>query len=133
MTLIYKIVDNTDGRIYVGSTDQKIHRRMNGHKSPCNKCSSKQITDDNDYDVFIIEECDESIRKEREQYWMDNLICVNIHNTVWNEKEYKKEYYIRNLQHKKDYDKIRRVWMMSWCETKRDVCNMTFTKDGLFD
>ena len=133
MTRIYKIVDNTNGNIYVGSTDQKLHRRMVGHKSPCNKCSSKQIIDDNDYEVILIEECESSIRNEREQYWMDNLICINIKNVVWNEKEYKKEYCKTHRQEKKDYDKIRRGWAMSWGESKRDVCNMTFTKDGLFD
>lgn len=132
MTLIYKIVDNTNGNIYVGSTNQQLHRRIACHKKKNNDCSSKEIIKNNNYDVSIIEECNEENRNEREQFYIDSLDCVNIKNTVWNEKKYNKEYIEKNKHHKKEYDKIRRNWAISFGESKRDVCNIFYTKDDLF-
>tara|TARA_Y100001937_G_scaffold43725_1_gene61681 strand:- start:5596 stop:6021 length:426 start_codon:yes stop_codon:yes gene_type:complete len=128
MTLIYKIVDNTNGNVYVGSTNQKIHRRMNTHKQML-RCSSSKIIKNNNYSVYIIEECDNKDRNKREEYWIKNLHTINIKRNVdsFDLKEYKKEYTIKNKEHKKQYDKIRREWKMSWGETKRDVCNLTYT------
>ena len=126
-------MDNTNGDIYVGSTSQKIHRRMNNHKNTkMSRCSSKRIILNNDYDVIIIEECDEENRKEREQYWIDNLDCVNIMNTIHDHKKYKREYYEKHIDEKKKYDKTRREWKMSWGETKRDICNLTYTDPFIF-
>ena len=71
MTLIYKIVDNTNGDIYVGATDQRFQQRKAKHICPKNECCSKKIIDNGDYDFYIIEECDESMRKEREEYWIN--------------------------------------------------------------
>ena len=133
MTQIYKIIDNTNGNIYVGSTNQKICHRMSNHKNPNhNKCISKEIIKNNDYQVIVIEECDEKIRNEREQYWIDNLDCINIQNTFHNSKKYKREYYEKHIDEKREYDKIRREWKMSWGETKRDNCNLTYTNPFIF-
>ena len=132
MTLIYKIIDNTNGNIYVGSTNQPLHRRMINHKKDKNRCSSKEIIKNNNYDISVIEECKEENRNEREQFYIDSLDCVNIKNTFWDEKKYKKEYYIKNIEHKKNYDKIRYDWMMSLTESKRDVCNLFYIKTDLF-
>jgi len=132
MTLIYKIVDNTNGNIYVGSTSQKMHRRMVTHKSKNNGCSSEKIIKNNDYEVIIIEECSEKNRNVREQYWKDNLKCVNIKNMVYDEKKYKREYCKKHKEEKKEYDRIRRKWKISFGETKRDVCNLTNIDVNLF-
>tara|TARA_R100000541_G_scaffold768_1_gene4399 strand:+ start:20 stop:421 length:402 start_codon:yes stop_codon:yes gene_type:complete len=132
MTLIYKIQDNTNGNIYIGSTKQPIHRRMINHKKEDNTCSSKEIIKNNNYDVIVVEECNETNRNEREQFYIDTLDCVNIKNVIYDEKKYKKEYYIKNKEHKKEYDKVRREWTMSFGESKRDVCNIFYTKDNLF-
>jgi len=132
MTLIYKIVDKETNETYVGSTKQKIHRRMVTHKKPKNECSSKQIIDKCNYEVIIIEECEEENRKVREQYWIDKIDCVNIKNVIYDEKKYKRDYYEKHIDEKKQYDKIRRNWKMSFCETKRDVCNLTYINTDLF-
>ena len=44
---IYKIIDNTNGNVYVGQTIQKLNQRIYGHKSEFKSgkitCSSKLI------------------------------------------------------------------------------------------
>jgi group I intron endonuclease len=135
MTLIYKILDNTNGDIYVGSTSQKINNRMKNHRADAkrnNHCSSKKIINNNDYEVIIIEECDEENRKEREQYWIDNSDCINIRNATFNKKEFMKKWDGERREEKKKYDKIRRDWKMSWGEKKSDICNLTYTNPFIF-
>tara|TARA_R110000822_G_scaffold136532_1_gene274010 strand:- start:9177 stop:9539 length:363 start_codon:yes stop_codon:yes gene_type:complete len=71
MFSIYKIVDNTNGNIYVGSTNALPQRKWK-HKN-YTKYSSREIIKNNDYYFEVIEKCEEDKRYEREQYWMDNL------------------------------------------------------------
>ena len=132
MTHIYKIVDKDTGETYVGSTSQKIHRRMKTHLQTYSRCSSRSIIEKNNYDVIIIEDCDENDRNEREQYWIDNTDCVNIKNPIFDRKAYKRKWYEEHIEEKKKYDKIRRNWKYSWGETKRDFCNLTYTDYSLF-
>tara|TARA_R110000796_G_scaffold3318_3_gene13067 strand:+ start:27 stop:425 length:399 start_codon:yes stop_codon:yes gene_type:complete len=131
MTHIYTITDNKNGNVYVGSTKQKIHRRMLTHKNQLN-CSSKIIINNNDYTVEIIEECTEDTRQVREQYYIDTLDCVNIKNTIFDSKAYKRKYYEEHIEDKKLYDKSRRKWKHSWGETYRDTCNFTYINTDLF-
>ena len=103
MTYIYKIVDNTNGNIYVGSSNDKSKRKSR-HKI-LKDCSSKIIIDNNDWDFIIIEECDEGMRYDREQYYMDTL------DNVINERKarildytnYKKDHYDKNKDKYKEY------------------------------
>ena len=128
-------MDNTNGDIYIGSTSQKINDRMKIHRADAKRnkhCSSKKIINNNDYEVIIIEECDEENRKEREQYWIDNLDCINIYNTIFNKKEYMKKWWSERKEEKSKYDKTRGDWKMSWGETKRDICNLTYTDPFIF-
>tara|TARA_R110000796_G_scaffold21054_3_gene62137 strand:+ start:1964 stop:2380 length:417 start_codon:yes stop_codon:yes gene_type:complete len=115
MTLIYKIYDNTNGDSYIGSTDQKLHRRLAHHFSKHNRCSSNKIINNNNYTISIVEECDKCNRNIREQYWMDNTEkCINIKKSFWDEKSYKQRYCLENVDNKKIYDKKRREWIKSW-------------------
>lgn len=132
MTLIYQILDNTSGKVYVGSTNQTINQRMSTHKSKNNMCSSKEIIKNNDYEVSIIEECINDVKQKREQYYIDKLDCVNIKNALYDEKEYLKNYRIIHKKDKRDYDMMRRKWIMSFGETKRDVCNVFYISDTIF-
>ena len=79
MAKIYEIVDCNELR-YVGSTEQKyLSKRLSGHKGDKKSgknCSSRKLDLDN-CDINLLEECDVSVKKEREQYWMDKLDCVN--------------------------------------------------------
>ena len=53
MKYIYAIIDLDTNDIYIGST-YDIDRRMSGHKSIYNKCSSKNIIINNNYKVKIL-------------------------------------------------------------------------------
>jgi len=70
---IYKIIDNTNGNIYIGKTEQTLNTRLSKHK--CDKrCMSREILKNGDYKIVLIEEThDES----RERYYIENTQCVN--------------------------------------------------------
>ena len=72
--IIYCIEDINDLK-YVGKTKQKLNKRFQSHLS--NKsCSSKKL---NLYNAIIypLEECEEENAREREQYWINKIECVN--------------------------------------------------------
>ena len=48
---IYKIVDNTNGNVYIGSTIQTLSQRLGGHETNLN-CSSRDIIANGDYDII---------------------------------------------------------------------------------
>ena len=83
---IYKIVDNITGQIYIGSTKLKyLSGRISTHKYHCVRgnryCSSSIVMKNNDYYYELIEECNISIRYEREKYYINNTEnCINERN-----------------------------------------------------
>lgn len=108
MVYIYKIVDNTNGNVYVGSCSN-ISKRKSSHK--INKdCSSKIIIDNNDYDFIVIEECKENIRYEREQYYIDNLDNVINERSakIYDYLNYGKIDYHKNKERYREYYKNHR-------------------------
>jgi hypothetical protein len=117
---IYLIEDINDLR-YVGSTKQDLNKRLSEHKSDKksnrNTCSSNQL---NLYNCIIteLECCDESSRREREQYWIDTIDCVNQYNTVFDSKEY----YEKNKEQKKEYSK-------EWREKHKDYNKQYYQKN----
>tara|TARA_R110000744_G_scaffold22547_1_gene57586 strand:+ start:2951 stop:3325 length:375 start_codon:yes stop_codon:yes gene_type:complete len=123
MISIYKIIDNTNGNIYVGSTCNYTARKYK-HKHNLSKCSSQIIIDNGDYRFDIIEKCHESIRREREQYFLDNLKCINKNQVIRNKEKYK--------IFKKEYDKIRLHWRYSFGETCKDTHNILYINPDLF-
>jgi hypothetical protein len=88
MVKIYCIEDINDLK-YIGSTVMELNKRLNSHK--CNKdCSSRKL---NLYNCIIyqLEECSQCVRKEREQYWIDKMECVNLYKTTkFNKNEWLK-------------------------------------------
>ena len=100
MVLIYCIEDINDLK-YVGSTTQKLNIRLSEHKSHKN-CSSSKLNLHNCI-ITELESCDESNRKEREQYYIDTIDCVNQNNTIFDSKEYHKEYREQNKDKIKEY------------------------------
>ena len=74
MYKIYKIVDNTNGNVYIGITTQKyLSSRLAGHRQD-KTCMSRDIIKNGDYKIELIEETDD---KTRERYWIENTDCVN--------------------------------------------------------
>lgn len=77
---IYKLIDNTNGNIYIGSTIQSLSKRKNQHKEKRNKCTSKYIIENGDYDIILIENYPCNSKEEllaRERYYIENTECIN--------------------------------------------------------
>jgi len=76
---IYKIVDNTNGDVYYGSTVKTLGERLSVHKYNKN-CSSREIIKNNNYNIILIENysCESKEQLElRERYYIENNECIN--------------------------------------------------------
>jgi len=99
---IYKIVDNTTGNYYIGSTCEPILARrlaghISGHKSflsgKRNKyCTSFEILKNNDYGIILIEKCENIFSRDelraRERFYIESCECVNKNLPGRTKKEY---------------------------------------------
>jgi len=77
---IYKLIDNTNGNVYIGSTVQTLSKRKSQHKEEKNKCMSKFIIANGDYDIMLIENYPCKSKKQllsRERYYIENNECIN--------------------------------------------------------
>ena len=109
---IYKIVDNTNNNIYIGSTcEPNLARRLANHicdykqylEGKKANITSYQILANNDYNIVLIElyPCnskDELHAKER--FYIESLKCVNKTIQFRTQKEYREI----NKEDKKQYD-----------------------------
>ena len=123
---IYKIVDNTNNNIYIGSTCKKLCQRLAQHRCDYKRylegkshfISSFKILENNDYDIILLEKCENITDKEglraRERHYIETLECVNkrIEGRTINEwyndnkdkiSENKKVYYNENKDKIKKY------------------------------
>ena len=113
---IYKIIDNTNGNVYIGQTTQTLKRRLAIHKCSTS-CSSRQIIDNGDYRMELIEETDD---ESRERYWILNTECINtmipgrtIKEWYVDNENYDKKYREKNIDKIKKYDRMRSRWRSS--------------------
>ncbi len=117
---IYKIIDNTTDNIYIGSTCEKLCRRLQKHKSSYNcylnpnvkqgYMRSFDILKNNDYKIILIEDypCENKEQLlSREQYYIDTLNCINHNNPIHNKKDYYKQYSEKNRDR---LNKMSREW-----------------------
>lgn len=89
---IYKIVSDNIDDVYIGSTVQKLNRRLKDHKSDyknrkiTHPCSSHIIIEASDYKIELIENfpCDTKWELlQREQYYKENTPkCINKMNAI---------------------------------------------------
>ena len=89
---IYKIVCNTTGLIYVGSTcEQRLSQRLTKHvatykqhlKNNYAYCSSYDIIEKGNYEIILLETCPCSTSEElrmRERFYKENINCINLKN-----------------------------------------------------
>ena len=103
---MYKIylLKDINGLCYIGKTNQILKQRCRRHRYARNRnnyCSSQKLDLDN-CEIILLEECDESIASEREQYWINNTDCVNDRNAIFDK------------EHKKEYEKQRYKYQNSW-------------------
>jgi len=96
---IYKIVDNTNDNIYIGSTCDSLKNRLSKHKASykiflkglINNIKSFDIMKNNNYKIELLENCDIKTKQEllqRERYYIENNECLNKIVPGRNKKEY---------------------------------------------
>ena len=117
---IYKIIDNTNGNVYIGSTQKQLRKILTGHEYEYNQknkkgCVSRLIIKNDDYRIVLIEE---TYDKTRKRFWILNTECINIQipgrtNKEWREdnkdniKIQEAAKYLKNL---KQYNQFRNTW-----------------------
>lgn len=81
---IYKLVDRTNGNIYIGSTIKTLNQRLSHHKyvykSEYNVVTSFDIIENGNYYIELIEPYPCNNRhdlEKRERFHIENNICVN--------------------------------------------------------
>ena len=112
LSKIYKIVDNTTGNIYIGSTTQSLSQRLGNHtkdyKRYCNGgfhyVSSFEIIKNENYEIILIEEVncsnkEQLLKIEREHIEANECINLRIPTRT------RKEYYKANKDRIKEYQK----------------------------
>ena len=141
---IYKLIDNTNGDIYIGMTIRRLQDRMKGHRRKHNGCVSRKIIANGDYRIELIEETDD---KTRERYWIENTECINYKvpgrtlqesSKAYREKPSRKAYakaYKQTEKYKKqssEYTKKTRKYEYSWGGDKRSSNNLLLINTNLF-
>lgn len=76
--IIYKIVNNINGKIYIGQTKNALSQRIAAHirdnKTPVQKAINKYGLES--FTISVIDEADsKEILKEKEKYWIKTLDC----------------------------------------------------------
>ena len=79
--------------LYVGQTICTLKKRESQHRSKGNKTYSKYIPKDMEWEIKLLEECEDDIAITREQHYYDTLKpFYNKQRPGQTEKEYKKKY-----------------------------------------
>ena len=127
---IYKMVNNVDDEIYVGSTCNPLHKRKNGHKGQLTRHPHllksqhfRRIGWEN-VKIILIEnypcESKQDLLK-RERYWIDELKpslnkalpYVSEEERVRHKKEYRLEY-IKRDEVKVRHNEMNKIWMREY-------------------
>ena len=116
---IYKIIDNTNGNIYIGSTTQSLSQRLGNHtkdyKRYCNGgfhfVSSFEIIKNGNYEIILIQEVNCSNKEQLHKIEREHIEaneCINLRIPSRTQKEYKdaqKKYRDENKNRMKEYQK----------------------------
>jgi len=115
---IYKIVDNTTGNIYIGSTaekylSQRLQKHISCYKIYINNEKTKnttafEIIKNNNFEILLLETfpCNNKYELEqKERYYIENNSCVNKNIPTRTYKEYYEDNKDKLLEEKKDYYK----------------------------
>tara|TARA_R110002096_G_scaffold6294_1_gene29015 strand:- start:892 stop:1308 length:417 start_codon:yes stop_codon:yes gene_type:complete len=118
---IYKIIDNTNGNVYIGKTKNTLNYRLRKHKS-LKDCSSRKIIENGDYRIELIEETEDD---SRERYWVLNTECINKNIPGRTYKEYyednkeqidewRRQYREKTKDKRKEYQKELYKYKLTW-------------------
>jgi transketolase C-terminal domain/subunit len=92
MAKIYELVSD-QLCLYVGKTGVSLGERASRHRCKGNTTFSRHIPDYTEWDIKLIEECDDAVATEREQYWYDTKKPLyNYKRPGQTEKERNKRY-----------------------------------------
>ena len=106
---IYKIIDNTNDNIYIGSTCMTLKKRLQRHESSykmflkglCSNTRSFDILKNNRFEIMLLEDCNiktEEELKARERFFIENNECTNKNVPGRTRKEYQNTYYENNKE-----------------------------------
>ena len=129
---IYKLVDNTNNKIYYGSTTVRLLCiRKSCHQTSYNAylknklhyLSSFEIIKNNDWSCILVENYPCENNKEltkRESYYIENFECINIRTSGGRNKENNKKWFKEfnkkpeRIAYQKNYSKNYRNYKKSW-------------------
>ena len=107
---IYKLIDNTNGDIYIGSTVRTLKDRLREHRCKNNSCISKRIINNGNYIIELIKNypCNnvDELEKEESKY-IKIQDCINIQIPTRTKNEWSKDNYAKNEDRRcyvKDYN-----------------------------
>ena len=130
--LVYKIVCNTTGIIYIGSTTQKLYDRKGKHmwdyRNRNGKTTAYKVMENNDWDIYEVEKVDDKSQlKLREQYWIDNTNCVNQCNPTrkLSNAEIHKRYWYNHHDENLDKQRKKRQYQKTWGDTHNNLLLIT--------
>jgi hypothetical protein len=139
---IYKLIDNTNGNIYIGSTIQTLKRRLQKHVADYNgvlngwkktACASYNIIKNDNYKIELIVNYPCNNNTElciKEQEYIDMYKCINITKAYIDKKKYSEEWRKNNKQlikhFNKEYQKNNRdkliIKSKEYYENNKDIC-----------
>ena len=143
---IYKLVNNVDDEIYIGSTATTLRQRKNGHKGKATKFPERHVYKhiaevgwENVPPLVLIEECpcdNKAQLHARERYWIDTLKpSLNKNMPLRTSKEFNQTQYrkdqMKSYRHKyKAYDEaryksVRLIRVICECGASSLTCNLT--------
>jgi len=121
---IYKIIDETNGDVYIGSTRQTLKMRYKNHELFRNRYNKLK----QNCKIILVENYPCSSRREleeREQYYIDNTDCINkkrAYSTLEQTREknkqrheiWKKNNKEKHIQKQKECAKRLRFYQKTW-------------------
>jgi group I intron endonuclease len=128
---IYKLVNNVDDEIYIGSTCGTLRLRKCGHKSKAKKDTERRVYKHlneigwDNVDIILIEACDCQNKDElhrRERYWIDTLnSSLNKVLPTRTQKEYYEDNKETIEEQQKAYRETHKEEMKTWREANKEV------------
>ena len=103
--IIYKIVCNKTGLVYVGSTARTLKQRVNEHKCMVDRCVSRTIIKNGDFEVVELEHFYTKFIFAillKEQWYQDNIECINDRRAIPSYKQIKKRQTKYRLENQQD-------------------------------
>ena len=134
---IYKIVDNTNDNIYIGSTCKTLKTRLSVHKYDYkrflkgifNNIKSFDILKNNDYKIELLEDCEIKTKQEllaRERFYIDDNECLNKNIPGRTDKQYYNDNKNKIDDYQKEYRETNKDKFKEYREANKDKANEKF-------